>query len=244
MITRRRSGTTRWTIRLVLLLVSLLIAHGRIAAGGSASLPGHFAGYEWYGSVRSVSANWQVPPLAATVPTGIAATWIGIQRPAASLRQIPFIQAGLNENSSAGPFGGQYWAFWSDTARGFLPQPIFPVSPGDWISASLTQGATGWTVSIADRNTGSSSSFIDSTEGSSPFATGEWLQEDPSHNDPHWQWAYQPTAPITFDQLAVNGRPPQPNELAPSVMALSGSQLSPGALTGDAFTIAERQPSA
>jgi hypothetical protein len=154
------------------------------------------------------------------------------------------LQAGLNENSSAGPFGGQYWAFWSDTARGFLPQPIFPVSPGDWISASLTQGATGWTVSIADRNTGSSSSFIDSTEGSSPFATGEWLQEDPSHNAPHWQWAYQPTAPITFDQLAVNGRPPQPNELAPSVMALSGSQLSPGALTGDAFTIAERQPSA
>jgi hypothetical protein len=58
--------------------------------------------------VRSVSANWQVPPLAQTVPTGVATTWIGIQRPALSLQRIPFIQVRLTENSAAGPFGGQY----------------------------------------------------------------------------------------------------------------------------------------
>jgi Peptidase A4 family len=225
-------------------LVALFVAHSRIAVGGTASLPGHFAGYQWNGSVRSVSANWQVPPLAQTVPTGIAATWIGIQRPASTLQRIPFIQVGLNENSSAGPLGGQYWAFWSDTARGFLPQPIFSVSPGDWITASLTQGGTGWTVSITDRNTGSSSSFIDRTEGSGSFATGDWLQEDPSHNDPHWQGSYQPTAAVTFDQLAVNGHAPQPDELEPSVMALPDTQLAPEALIGDAFTITERQPPA
>ena len=243
-MTRRPSPTTRWTIRIVLPLVLLFVAHSRIAVGGTASLPGHFAGYQWHGPVRAVSANWQVPPLAQTVPTGITATWIGVQRSASDFWRIPFIQVGLNESSGPGPFGGQYWTFWSDTARGYRAQPIFPVSPGDWITASLTQGTTGWTVDITDQATGNSSSFIDGTEGSGTFALGEWLQEDPSHNDPHWQGSYQPTAPVTFDQLAVNGRGPQPGELEPSVMALPDTQLAPGALAGDAFTIAERQPPA
>jgi hypothetical protein len=49
---------------------------------------------------------------------------------------------------------------------------------------------------------------------------------------------------VTFDQLAVDGRAPHPDELEPSVMALPDTQLAPEALAGDAFTITERQPPA
>jgi len=117
---------------------------------------GHMAGYVWSGNVRAVAASWSVPRMSGS-GNAHASTWIGAQAPGFSGRS-PFIQVGTVEDRGSASTPA-YAAFWTDTTRGFHPQILFRVHPGDAVSTSLTQAAARWRVDIVDTTSGRRASF-------------------------------------------------------------------------------------
>jgi len=129
---------------LLFLVVKLLSpsSGGTVANGFSDAPFGPFAGYAWIGKVQSVGASFTVPRIASGSPLSEAGTWIGMQGAGPPAR---FVQIGALE--------GRFWSrqeektvdlyttFWSDTARHFKPQPLFPVSAGDTLSLKRLEEA-------------------------------------------------------------------------------------------------------
>ncbi len=202
-------------------------------ASGVASSFGHMAGYVWDGPVRSVTAMWDVPRMSGSGEAH-ASTWIGTQGPGIA-RRSPFIQVGTVEDRSA---GGRpvYAAFWTDTIRGFHPQILFRVSPGDLISTRLSRSGDRWQVRIVDGTTFHQSSFTTGEEGLGEFNLAEWLQEDPTEVSGRVT-PYPRLSTVWMHSVAVNGAPPRYGEVYAQWMSLPGGDLAPSGLSGDAFGI-------
>lgn len=110
-----------------------------------------FGGYQTFGLVSEVSADWSVPKITGGPPLSDAATWIGVQDPEGA-----FFQIGITEEDWFGV--PQCNGFWSDPDVGFHAQIILSVSPGDQISARLTQGPDGWSGTVDDETSGKTAS--------------------------------------------------------------------------------------
>jgi peptidase A4-like protein len=195
---------------------------------------GHMAGYVWAGPVTSVAASWSVPGIAAGSGEAHASTWIGAQAPGPSMH-TPFIQVGTLEDrgSATAP---SYAAFWTDTTRGFHPQVLFPLRPGDAVSTSLTLSAGRWVVSIVDSTSGRRASFTTDEEGDAAFNLAEWLQENPSQASGRMT-RYPHLSTVRMSALRANdARPPYADVFA-QWMSLPGRDLAPTPLRGDAFEI-------
>jgi hypothetical protein len=205
------------------------------ASGGDkpASSFGHMAGYVWGGNVASVTASWAVPRMAGSGGAH-ASTWIGSQAPGVAQRS-PFIQVGTLEDraSSGGPV---YAAFWTDTTRGFHPEVLFHVAPGDVVSTALSRSGGRWSVSIVDSTSAHRASFTTSQEGVGEFNLAEWLQENPSETSGKIT-AYPRLSTVRMRALAVNGAPPRYADLYAQWMSLRGHNLAPTALREDGFSI-------
>src|SRR5262249_13846641 len=81
------------------------------AASSAASGFGAFGGYQRYGPVHSLRAQWAVPRVTSSVPFQLASTWIGAQAPRPGRA---FIQVGTDEGCIEGPCGPEdpgYFAF-------------------------------------------------------------------------------------------------------------------------------------
>jgi hypothetical protein len=214
-----------------------------VAVKGHAAAPRHiapltgFAGYHWLGDVSQISAEWQVPVIAATTSVGHASTWIGAQNADGG---PPFIQVGVTEDKF-GPAATDYEAFWSDTAASFHPQPLGAVKPGDLISASMVRQSHGWSVTVDDKTSTVSMTKLIAYGVGGSFTAGEWTQEDPTDSsEASVDLPYPEMSTVAFQRLRVDGRPPV-LDLADgqTLIAADGIILVPSAVSDDGFVLAE-----
>ena len=153
-----------------------------------------WAGY--YGTfekVASASGTWTVPSLTcAPGSTTTSSTWVGV----GGLDGGVLLQAGMFDNclggtEEQGAFAEAYPG--STSSFGLL------IRPGDTVTATIEQAASGWDATVTDVTTGQSETGNDPT-----YAGGssvEWFVED---------YGY-PTYPLSnfgseqFTDVAVNG---------------------------------------
>jgi peptidase A4-like protein len=208
--------------------------NAKIAAPGAvivAPITG-FGGYNWYGKVSNISAQWRVPAISSSSKAGYASTWIGVQNELNN----QFVQIGVTENYYGdGPV--QYQAFWSDLAEGFSPQNFGDVSPGDLVSVSMTRSNRGWALDFVDKSRHLNGKRFVKLSESVPFTQGEWIQEDPSPSTNTAQDLPYPTiANVAFQGLRVNGAAPKLNTSDGQVLIASdGTIRVPSAFRDDSF---------
>jgi hypothetical protein len=241
-MTRRRClvGFGVVALLFVFLVIKLVPARsgGKIAGGFSDAPFGPFAGYAWIGRVKSVGASFTVPRIAGGSPLSEASTWIGVQGQGPSAR---FVQLGETEDRFWSPRMQKavdvYSTFWSDTAHHYQAEQLFPVSPGDTLSASLTLASKQWTLAITDSTSRREAHFSIADELEAPFNQAEWTQEDPGHENDHARYP-QMAAPV-FQHLTVNSTAPAPAYLAlfSGWMSVDHSNLAPTAVHNDSFTL-------
>jgi hypothetical protein len=241
----RRSRLVRFGV-VALLLVFLVVKvvsprSGPEIAGGFSDAPfGPFAGYAWIGSVHSVGVSFTVPRIASGSALGEAATWIGVQGQGPPAR---FVQIGAIESRFWSDRRQKtvdvYFAVWSDTARHFEPQPLFPVSPGDTLSAGLALANKRWTLTITDDTSRKKARFSIGDEADAPFNQAEWAQEDPGREHDHARYPQVP--PPVFQDLTVNSAKPSRAALYSQWMSVNHSNLAPTTPHDDSFTL-ERAP--
>jgi hypothetical protein len=227
---------------LVILFLTIKVlspSNDETLADGYSDAPfGAFAGYAWIGSVQSVGASFTVPRIAGGSPLSEAATWIGAQGAGPPAR---FVQIGAIEGRFWSPEKQRaidaYFAVWSDTARRYKAKVLFPVNPGDQLSAALTLARGHWTLSITDDTSRKKARFSIGEEAQAPFDQAEWTQEDPGNPNDHARYP-QITAP-RFQHLTVNSTEPSPAQLAlyTQWMSVNHSTLAPTAMRDDSFTL-------
>jgi hypothetical protein len=209
------------------------------------SAPGTFAGYGWRGQVTSVAGTWRVPRIAVRSSDGRAATWIAAQdlRRGSSGDRDPFIQVGTVEERRSRDL---YYAFWSDTARGFHLMELFPVRAGDTISSDLALDGGRWTVLIRDTTSGSADRFVTHEEGRARFRLAMWFQEDivrrVGRHAALRPFPYPSLSAVRFGALAVDRRAPRRGRLEAVTMRVGSGDVTPSALERDSFTVPRRDP--
>ena len=208
-----------------------------VAASAKASTtyfpPTGFGGYRWYGHVKQISAQWNVPTVQPSSTFEFASTWVGAQNQEGG---APFIQLGITENS-LGAVGTQYRSFWSDPTVGFHPQVLSVVHAGDLVSANMAQVRGGWLLTFKDITRGSVKTKKVVYGIGAAFTQAEWLQEDPApDSDTPNDLAYPTTSPVQIAHLLVNHRAPKLNTANGQVLIASNDiTLVPSAVTDDAF---------
>jgi Peptidase A4 family len=227
---------------LVILFLAIKVVspshHATLANGFSDAPFGAFAGYAWIGNVRSVDASFTVPRVASGSPLGEAATWIGAQGTGPPAR---FVQIGALEGRFWSPEKQKvidaYFTVWSDTARHYKAKVLFPVSPGDQLSAALTLARGHWTLAITDDTSRKKARFSIGAEAEAPFDQAEWTQEDPGNPNNHARYP-QITAPV-FQHLTINSTEPSPAQLAlyTEWMSVNHTTLAPTAVHDGSFTL-------
>jgi hypothetical protein len=211
--------------------------NAKIAAPGAvivAPITG-FGGYNWFGKISDISAQWRVPTISSTSKAGYASTWIGVQNEVNN----QFVQIGVTENYYGdGP--AQYQAFWSDLAEGFSPQNFGDVSPGDLVSVSMVRSTRGWALDFVDKSRHLNGKRFVKLSQSVPFTQGEWIQEDPSPSTNTAQdLPYPDISDVTFQKLQVNGDAPKLGMSDGQVLIASdGTIRVPSAYRDDSFSLA------
>lgn len=134
----------------------------------------NWSGYEaTTGTFTAVSGTWTIPSVLSASSTQADATWIGI----GGVTGHDLVQAGTQGviNGSGAPV----YEAWYETLPQATQQVPLTVSPGDSMTASLTQVSTGqWSVSIRDNTTGQSYQL--SLPYSSSLSSAEWIEEMPT----------------------------------------------------------------
>jgi hypothetical protein len=233
-------------------LAALAALVGVLAAGsGGGGAPrsgwsfGAFAGYVWRGPVRSVSASWRVPRVLGGPAPSLAATWVGAQGPAPA---GAFIQVGTSQMRVARPGeaspAGSYVAFWSDSERHFHAQALFAVDAGDRVSASVALEHGRWRVTIGDANTHRRRRLLIDEDTDGVFDEAEWTEESPTLESTGRAGPYPEQGTVSIGRLAVNGAAPAYATVASTWMSLGSSELAPGPLAGDAFSLRKASVSA
>jgi hypothetical protein len=204
-----------------------------------------FGGYNWQGTVTSMSARWRVPTILPSSRPGYASTWIGVQT---SVNSQGFIQLGTVEqevgpepsgSTAVSPRPPEYFAFWSDTQRDFFPVSLGPVAPGSLVSALMVKSSSGWKLTLSDNRRRLATGLPVRVSHTAPYNQAEWLQEDPAmtlaagHDTP-----YPAISPVTFDGLVVNGRQPRLSfDDAQALSSSNGVFLVPSRFVDDSFTL-------
>ena len=209
-------------------------ASGHPGRGAATTSFGRMAGYVWSGDVASVRGAWSVPRMAGGMGEAHASTWVGAQA-LGSAATPAFIQVGTTEDRrrTSGP---AYAAFWTDTKRGYHPQVLFGVAPGDEVSTSLALVAGRWQVAIADETSGRRAAFATREEGEGAFNLAEWLQEDPSETSGK-ATPYPALSQVRITHVTANGRAPRYADMYAQWMSVPGENLAPTPVRDGTFSI-------
>jgi hypothetical protein len=176
--------------------------HGPGGSGGGGSSPSYdWASSNWSGYAvangpyNSVSGQWVVPTVTATKGATYSATWIGID----GFNNSDLIQTGTEQDYSSS--GAQYAAWWEILPAAETPIAN-PVSPGDVMSATITNDNNGdWTITLRDVTKGWTFTTVQTYSG--PGASAEWIEEAPTVGGRVATLAHY--GQTTFDQGSVNG---------------------------------------
>jgi hypothetical protein len=191
----------------------------------------NWSGYAESRSASSISAQWTVPQVSATPSPAYSADWIGID----GYSNSDLIQTGTESDAVN---GGEQYDAWTE----ILPAPEterFAVSPGDQMSASITELSSGtWQVTISDTTSGRGYSADMSYSG--PADSAEWIVERPEVNGTLSNLANFGTT--AFSNAVVNGAGPALTSSEEIVMvSSSGTPLatpSAPSSSGNAFSVA------
>ena len=189
------------------------------------------------GPFTSVSGSWTVPTV-DPAQDGYSSTWVGIDGATSGDQYL--IQTGTEADVVNGRAGYQAW--WEViTPADEAPETVFTgltVHPGDSISASVSQAASGrWTMRLRDNTTGHSASHTVAFAG--PGTSAEWIQEDTDVDgsiSPAPDWGS-----VTFRRLLLNHTSPrlQPGEAVDIVDSRGTREDSTSTPTpaGSGFTV-------
>jgi hypothetical protein len=223
-------------------LVLALAASAAWCAGAQATIGfGAFAGYQRYGPVRTMHADWVVPRVTSAGPFALASTWVGAQAPRPGRA---FIQVGTSEGCAEGPCGPEgpeYYTFWSDSTHGYHPQRLFDVGPGDHISARLMLVRGNWRVAVADETRRVRARVTTTDETGDVLELAEWTQEDPVLA-PAVLAPYPTLEGVRLTDVEVNGLRPSYNRLYSTWMSAGGITLAPTPLEGGSFALVPAPP--
>jgi hypothetical protein len=124
------------------------------------------------GAVSQVAGSWVVPAVSNNV-SGYSSAWVGIDGFSSSTVE----QTGTDSDYVNGQ--AQYYAWYEMYPAGFVKLSL-AISPGDTISASVTNTSPSqFVLSITDVTTGSSFSTTQ-TSSQAQRSSAEWIQEAPS----------------------------------------------------------------
>lgn len=199
--------------------------------------------HNWSGYVdtgpqfTAASAQWVVPSVQPSQSALYSATWVGVD----GATNSDLIQTGTAQETTGG--STSYYAWYE-----ILPSnsvPVFAVTPGDHIAASVQQnspGSTAWTITITDVTSGQTKSEL--AQYSGPGASAEWIEEAPTVNGEQSTLANFGTAQFTnigeafANSSSVTHTPIDMVDTGGNVIA------SPGPLTNGFFTITDDSASA
>ena len=194
----------------------------------------NWSGYGIGGTFGSVAGSWTVPVVSPSPSSTYSSTWIGID----GLANKSLIQTGTESDSVGGHV--VYDAWWEVLPAAEKVIVTLPVSPGDRMSATITQ-LTGhkWTIVLSDLTSGHSFSHTRAYRG--PATSAEWIEERPQLGRTLSTLA--PFATTTFSGIRANGADPNLTPAsAISMVSTTGTQVlaspsTPSSL-GDAFSVA------
>jgi hypothetical protein len=137
--------------------------------GFDPQLTSQWAGYfETPGDVSSVSATWVVPYLDCSSTETLSSTWVGV----GGISGGVLLQAGMFDDcvggvSENGAFAEEY--------PGSIANFDLAFSPGDTVTASVSDGASGWRAEVTDVTTGQTEAA--SAPGYAGGGSAEWMVE-------------------------------------------------------------------
>jgi Peptidase A4 family len=171
----------------------------------------NWSGYAIAGSgFTSITGSWTVPQVKHSSPTKYSSAWIGID----GFNNSHLIQTGTEEDSN-----GVYQAFWESLPA--AETPVYSVSPGDHMHASVTKGGSSWTITINDTTSGQSFSIVRSYSG--PGTSAEWIVEAPTVGG--GQAVMANYGRVTLDPGTVNGANPNLTTGESGVMVNGGGKV-------------------
>ena len=142
----------------------------------SQSTSHNWSGYAATGSgtYTGVTGTWTVPPAGASSAPGVSATWVGI----GGVTTRDLIQAGTQDVAS-GTGQAQYQS-WIELLPQASQQVPLAVVPGDSVTVSINQQASGsnWLISFKNNTTGQT--YQTTVQYTSSLSSAEWIQEAPS----------------------------------------------------------------
>ncbi len=185
-----------------------------------------WAARNWSGYARTadapytaVSGSWVVPSVSASKRATYASQWVGID----GFTNSSLIQTGTETDYYNGSAHNSAWWEILPAAETVIPQ--ITVSPGDVMSATITNGGSGssWTITIADTTT--KRSFNTTQTYTGPGASAEWIEEAPTVGG-HIANIAQYSSPDTFDPGTANGGNPGLTAADGGVLIQHGKQVS------------------
>jgi hypothetical protein len=161
-----------------------------------------FGGYQLYPAapVTSLSGEWKVPTISSTSSSGDASTWIGAQATNGAFAQIGTVENRLKHD--------QYYGFWSDVPKGFLPQFALKVMPGDRVRAQMILEDSGWAVTLDDLTSGASRTIHTHYGAKDQFNSCEWFQENPVYSQ-FVHTSYPTLSSVAIGDMMLNGEVPR-----------------------------------
>lgn len=132
----------------------------------------NWAGYAVVGQeFTEARGSWIVPAVnCAASPYGSVSFWVGIDGWSNATVEQTGIEAGCDNQQPV------YYAWYEFAPKPGVTITSVPIRPGDNISASVTYGASGFTVSLMNVTTGKSDSFT-AAFPEAQRASAEWIVE-------------------------------------------------------------------
>lgn len=126
------------------------------------------------GKFTAVTGQWIVPTVTSSSGRTYSSSWVGID----GFSDSSLIQTGTEQDWYGG--AAHYYAWWEilPAAETVIPDSSITVSPGDTMSASISQGSSGWTIEIQDLTHPGSFSILKQYRGQ--LTSAEWIEEAPS----------------------------------------------------------------
>ncbi len=164
---------------------------------------GVVASENWSGYVDSgsgaaftgASGSWTVPAVQAGT-SGDSSTWVGIDGTTTS----DLVQAGTDQSWS--PSGPVYYAWYEMLPA--VATELGPVSPGDHISVSITEGQPGsWTITVDDAT--AATTWTEPVAYNAPGNSAEWVEEAPTLAADNTIETLADFGSVQFTNLAVQG---------------------------------------